>query len=783
MEKTPKPKRTKARTRSGGSVHVAEQPRAAAKAHVTEGASAAIRQAKSDEGADAAPEPWSPHAPGVWIERDARTGQAISIAHPGQPWIAGDANAISDRELRDIATGYILAVNDVLQLPDAWLVDLARKDQPGPPGFQLRWKPIEQDPRGSFRCTRRGARRKVLDETAVMLACLAVPGKRGLVFLNGGQGLRVTMHVDRAVKGRPHRVRVTSVTSSLPPWTERDVVRAWQAGLEAAARYSDLHPLLLAPSFDPLLAALNKLFRSVFGMPDSTMFKDFGLRFVAPPGTDVPRPDHFDLLAKSAPPVSDLESLSYKVVLGLRMGMTIDATAREMVPLVTHAAPAPLAKVFLVDPMTKGGLRARAKVQPHRPAANLDGSRVLIPLVGVTPGSSAGRYLLADGKHVDVVKSFIGGDANPVDQSLEFDSTIAFSSRSNTQAAVNTYAHFKLLVLRLQYYGFAPDEYLAFADLPLKVKYRGGIVPGARGGNTINAQVRWRIRPDDSATGIGTLETSLALADLRLSPRRSPLGIACDPRWLWHEFGHVLLAGATGDLEFRFAHSAGDAMAAILHDPESELAGVPAWRGITFPWVALPDRHHDRRPQDGWSWSGTFNGRERDFATNVSDRRGYWTEQLLSSSLFRLYRTLGGDALTVDVNGHVIVDKAMRRAAAEHALFLIIKAIRLVGPAAVTPAMTPENLATALLDADIGSSTVPAAAATVPIRGWAAWRRRSFAGHSNSRGPIRTRRSPFPATGQAFPPPSTSSSTAVPTRRAAAAMSRSTSWTMPGTPA
>ena len=64
-----------------------------------------------------------------------------------------------------------------------------------------------------------------------------------------------------------------------------------------------------------------------------------------------------------------------------------------------------------------------------------------------------------------------------------------------------------------------------------------------------------------------------------------PLGIAADARWIWHEIGHVLLTTSVGELEFRFAHSPGDALAAIVSDPRSALATDPNWRGATFPWV------------------------------------------------------------------------------------------------------------------------------------------------------------------------------------------------------
>ena len=107
----------------------------------------------------------------------------------------------------------------------------------------------------------------------------------------------------------------------------------------------------------------------------------------------------------------------------------------------------------------------------------------------------------------------------------------------------------------------------------------------------------------------------LALADLSTRARKpwdgmkrspaEPLGIAADARWIWHEIGHVLLTTSVGELQFRFAHSPGDALAAIVSDPESELATDPNWRGSTFPWVFLP-RRHDRCVAVGWSWGGTM---------------------------------------------------------------------------------------------------------------------------------------------------------------------------------
>ena len=109
--------------------------------------------------------------------------------------------------------------------------------------------------------------------------------------------------------------------------------------------------------------------------------------------------------------------------------------------------------------------------------------------------------------------------------------------------------------------------------------------------------------------------------------KRSRFGIAADARWIWHEIGHVLLMCSVGELEFRFAHSAGDALAAIVSDPQSQLAGDGNWRGATFPWMFTP-RRHDRCVSHGWSWGGSLHYAMSQVTNSTPPRRkGYWTEQ------------------------------------------------------------------------------------------------------------------------------------------------------------
>ncbi len=298
--------------------------------------------------------------------------------------------------------------------------------------------------------------------------------------------------------------------------------------------------------------------------------------------------------------------------------------------------------------------------------------------------------------------------------------------RSNEFAAINAYLRARDFFERLVNYGLPPRQYFRSAALPLLVRYRAGITPGATDGRTINAQVVFMPRPELSniqpvVNEPAGLEVRFALGDLdcsadsQLRPStmpRTPLGIASDPRWSWHEFCHVMLAAATGELEFPFAHSAGDAIAAILCDPSSQLASHADWRHATFPWVEEP-RRHDRDPRRGWSWRGSLFRHEKFFAEPLSDRRGYWAEQILSTTLFRLYRAIGGDTEAV-VGGKHVPDVTARTAAANYAVYLVFQALRISGPANVVSLESPEHLLFAMQAADLGTSAVPAGWVTYP---------------------------------------------------------------------
>jgi hypothetical protein len=306
----------------------------------------------------------------------------------------------------------------------------------------------------------------------------------------------------------------------------------------------------------------------------------------------------------------------------------------------------------------------------------------------------------------------------------------AFNARTNEFAAVNAYYHCETMFEMLEEFGLPFTGFPANYQLPARVIHRASIQPGSGSdGNTINAQLRIIPALVTALPTSGCLagqaqqpqvQFRFALADLELAPGSplkplAPLGIACDVRIVWHEFCHAMIAAATDRVEFPFAHSAGDALAAINCDPESQLAQgalARSYRGVTFPWSAYANRRHDREAREGWSWSGPL-GTAHGYHHDIRDPFGYAREQVLSSTLFRFYRAIDGDAVTATG----AVDLVRRRAAAEYATYLIAYAICSLGPAVAVPAMDAGAFADALMQADIGtwSLATPTQRAVAPM--------------------------------------------------------------------
>ena len=113
-------------------------------------------------------------------------------------------------------------------------------------------------------------------------------------------------------------------------------------------------------------------------------------------------------------------------------------------------------------------------------------------------------------------------------------------------------------------------------------------------------------------------------------------------------------------------------------------------------------RRHDREVTDGWGWSGTLYEKPNP-TYPPRDPAGYNSEQILSSTLFRLYRAVGGDAVCPNDTGVLVADLDARRAAAYYVAYLIVSAIASLGPVGTQPTGEASQFATALMDADVGT--------------------------------------------------------------------------------
>lgn len=281
--------------------------------------------------------------------------------------------------------------------------------------------------------------------------------------------------------------------------------------------------------------------------------------------------------------------------------------------------------VFDRDPQTQTGAAVtagstNAQLNPFRTSHTLAG------IVAATPQPLTGNYV-----RVADTQSPVHAPPTVATPTGAF----SFDVRTDEFAATNAYHNCDRLFRTMEDYGFNVTAYFDGTAFPVPVDHRAL-------GDAINAQA------PGNATGNGLME-------LRFGRMMAgePTGIATSNRVCWHEFGHGLLWDHVSSPNFGFAHSAGDGLAAILNDPGSQAVD----RFQTFPWVqaGLPglDRRHDRAVGAGWAW----------FGPNWNTQ--YGGEQVLSTTLFRLYRSIGGDASNV----------ATQRVASQTTAFLIFKAI------------------------------------------------------------------------------------------------------------
>lgn len=309
--------------------------------------------------------------------------------------------------------------------------------------------------------------------------------------------------------------------------------------------------------------------------------------------------------------------------------------------------------VFSADPVT---LTGNTSVTPCSPASSLDPLTLVVPLLGLTPPMNPGDPQSLAGEFVALGELSTPTIAAPT-ATLPA-GNFSFSAPTDNFAAVNTYYNsdriFRFMDSDL---GIDVPTYFVDSTFPLTVDHRDASL------GTVNA--RGYGSPTGSAGGMG----------FNLAQTGCGLGISADYRVVLHEFCHELLWENVGSPNFGFAHSAGDSLGAILLDPGSQAPD----RFLTFPFISILNaRRHDRDVAAGWAWGGT------------NHDTSYLSEQILSTTLFRLYRSTGGDSWEVGV----------RRFAAKYLAAMIIKGVGLL----TATTTNPVTYVDALMNADIGTS-------------------------------------------------------------------------------
>jgi hypothetical protein len=168
------------------------------------------------------------------------------------------------------------------------------------------------------------------------------------------------------------------------------------------------------------------------------------------------------------------------------------------------------------------------------------------------------------------------------------------------------------------------------------------------------------------------------------------VGMCTEFQTVAHEFGHALLYDSVHSANFGFCHSAGDSLAVILNDPDSAATG--ALRFQVFPWCPIGgggERFCNRDVAGGWAWGGAM------------DDTGYGSEEILATTLFRVYQVTGGDSAHPDA----AVRQATKLQASRYSAYLIFRSIGALATSPVTATPNVGVYATALMNADTGTTS------------------------------------------------------------------------------
>lgn len=652
--------------------------------------------------------PWSADTPAMHADYGTGTDGKRHLAlvrHPTHPYtgvIPAEGQEHPPHALFRLAEDYLLRLSrlatadqplreacDALQRPEspfAWL------------GL-MQTEASEPDGRLSFVLHRDGQ----AGQTWVLLAGNQHRDARGQQFSYGGRiGLRVVAHVGPASGGwRPVRITSASFSALDLAWTapgepvciEGQVYDPRQGGISIEVFIA---PLLRALQFDAL---------SIDGLSVLPLSRALCLS-----GTAVADQETDDHEGKGQQKLRRIYAWGVHIPLrrDARAGMLvcdeINVVTDYRFELASH-----LITAFGGDPASSPPAAPMQKRAPTRNRRDLDQLRTTPPqlpanapdpvdLAWTYPPNAASRWL-------EVRETRLRRPQHVATQAVPNTAHTTLPLRSDDLAAAHAWQRGAELFQRITAYGLQPTQLFRLAGLPLVMRHHDR-QRDANDGRTVNAQVMLTdkaLQADEpyARALLPLLEVVFGAASLSHwniernsgQTRPEPLGLAADARWAWHEFGHVLCFGSTGDIELPFAHSAGDALAAIVSDPDSTLQADPA-RHLTFPWVRT-GRRHDRDALLGWCWCGRRNTRrEAGARRRPMGFTGYFAEQLLSTSLFRAYEIIGGAPGS---------PADQRRRASDYLVYLLMQATALLGPANTVPATTADDFVSALIDADVGT--------------------------------------------------------------------------------
>jgi hypothetical protein len=298
--------------------------------------------------------------------------------------------------------------------------------------------------------------------------------------------------------------------------------------------------------------------------------------------------------------------------------------------------------VFETDPIAKMGVAMTAASA----AATLDGARTLgLTLQNLDPPGGGVQAL--NGTRTRVQDIFAPPTLPPTTTSpFNFE----YTAPHPDFGASNAYYHTDWMYRLVQGMGFNLATYFDGTAFPVPVDHAGM-------GNSVNAQA-----PGNAAgNGIGRFLYGLVQSGQTMS-MATQVGVCL------HEFAHGLLWDHVNSPNFGWCHSAGDTLAALMMDPDSKCHQGPVPdRFETFPFVTAGtpgiDRRHDRKVADGWAWGG------------ARDDRQYGSEQILSTTMFRVYRVTGGDDANIN----------LRKFASRYLVYLILKAIGMLTATTTDP--------------------------------------------------------------------------------------------------